>query len=232
MNPMPSRWFAALAWNPLFLWRLCGQRRPCRPRLAGTLALLVCATLLAAAAPARAQAQDGVPAMSKPLAPAAGDTAAAPGAPRTIGWELLMPPGWDPFKEFKEADLKILSDADPRASKMLGRMRELWDKAPINNALIGRAVRLPGFVVPLEETREGLKEFLLVPYFGACIHTPPPPANQVVHVLSKLPLQGVKSMDTVWVTGPLEAIRTDSFMGTSGYRIEASNVAPYAERAR
>ena len=141
-----------------------------------------------------------------------------------------MPPGWDPMKEFNQPGLSILSDADPRAQQMMSRLREIWDRAPVNNAIVGKAVRLPGFIVPLEETREGLKEFLLVPYFGACIHSPPPPANQIVHVLPKSPAKGLRSMDTVWVSGVIEAIRTDSYMGVSGYRIQADTVAPYTDR--
>jgi hypothetical protein len=111
-------------------------------------------------------------------------------------------------------------------------MREAWDNAPTNPALVGQAVRLPGFVVPLEDTKDGLKEFLLVPYFGACIHSPPPPANQIVHVLPRTPVKGFRSMDTVWVSGPLATVRTDSYMGASGYRIEATEVVRYEQPAR
>jgi hypothetical protein len=208
--------------------------------------------------PLGAQPVLGVPTMAKPIAPnalnvpnapnapsasnpptasgsaGAGRTAqsAAPGtaAPRTIGWEVLVPADWDPMKDLKGLNLSILSDADPRATAALAKLREAWDNAPINPAVVGQTVRLPGYLVPLEETKDGLKEFLLVPYFGACIHSPPPPANQIVHVLPKVPAKGLRSMDTVWVTGVLTGTRTDSYMGMSGYRIEATQVTPYAER--
>ena len=208
--------------------------------------------------PLGAQPVPGVPTMAKPIAPnapnvpnapntpsasnpptasgsaGAGRTAqsAAPGtaASRTIGWEALVPADWDPMKDLKGLNLSILSDADPRATAALAKLREAWDNAPINPAVVGQTVRLPGYLVPLEETKDGLKEFLLVPYFGACIHSPPPPANQIVHVLPKVPAKGLRSMDTVWVTGVLTGARTDSYMGMSGYRIEATQVTPYAER--
>lgn len=141
-----------------------------------------------------------------------------------------MPADWDPMKDLKGLNMSILSDADPRASAALSKLREAWDNAPINPAVVGQLVRLPGYLVPLEETKDGVKEFLLVPYFGACIHSPPPPANQIVHVLPKTAAKGLRSMDTVWVTGVLTGTRTDSYMGMSGYRIEATQVAPYAER--
>jgi hypothetical protein len=189
--------------------------------------LLFAACMLPAAA--WAQSPAGVPAMKPPIR---ATPAAAPGAPRTIQWEELVPPDWDPFKDFRDINFQLLDDGDPRANALLKRMREVWDAAPVNERLVGQVVRIPGFVVPLEDTNEGLKEFLLVPYFGACIHSPPPPANQIVHVLPKLPAKGFRSMDTVWVSGRISTPRTDSYMGVSGYRIEADAVTRYEERRR
>ena len=189
--------------------------------------LLAWAGLAQTPLPAVAQ-MSGVPAMAAPLKPG---TASAPGntAARTIGWEQLMPPDWDPFKDLKAESLQVLDDADPRAAALLKRMREAWDTAPVHTAMVGQTVRLPGFVVPLEERPEGLKEFLLVPYFGACIHSPPPPANQIVHVTVDRPVR-FRSMDTVWISGPLAADRVDSFMGVAGYRMKATAVTRYTER--
>lgn len=167
----------------------------------------------------------------KPALPARG-AAAAPTAARTINWEALVPANWDPFKDFKGLDLQALDDGDPRANELLKKMRQAWDNAPTNPAIVGQVVRLPGFVVPLEDSKDGLKEFLLVPYFGACIHSPPPPANQIVHVLPRTPAKGFRSMDTVWITGTVTTQRTDSYMGASSYRIEATSVLPYEEKPR
>lgn len=187
--------------------------------------------LAAGAAPAwaLAQAPSGVPAMKPPIQ---ATPATAPGAPRTIQWDELVPPDWDPFKDFRGLNFQTLDDGDPRAAALLKKMREVWDAAPVNTRLAGQVVRIPGFVVPLEDTNEGLKEFLLVPYFGACIHSPPPPANQIIHVLPKVPAKGFRSMDTVWISGRLSTPRTDSYMGVSGYRIEADSVTRYEERRR
>lgn len=210
-------------------------------------------------APAGAQAPQGVPLLSPPLGstpakpadaksdakPATGATAAAPAAAakpaakpapvfvgpyRVINWDELVPAGWDPMKEFKDFDMNALNDSDVRALRMLKRMREVWDNAPANTALEGQSVRLPGFVVPLEETKDGVKEFLLVPYFGACIHSPPPPSNQIVHVLPQTAAKGLRSMDAVWISGVMRQTRTDSYMGASSYRIEAKLVEPYSEK--
>ena len=209
--------------------------------LISSLLALVALTGALTALPAAvlAQGKDGVPLMKPPLAPPASVAPAKPaaaavpaGSPRTITWDALVPAGWDPFKDFKDLNFQMLDDGDPRATAMLKKMRDVWDNAPVNGALVGQLVRIPGFVVPLEDSKDGLKEFLLVPYFGACVHSPPPPANQIVHVLPKSPAKGLRSMDAVWISGTLTTGRTDSYMGAAGYRIEAISVAPYAEAPR
>ncbi len=209
---------------------------------------LLAATLCVLAPAALAQ-PTGVPLMNpalgaasasaagKPAAKSAAKPAAKPAAPvvngfSTVNWDALVPADWDPFKDFKGTDLAALSDADPRAQQMLKQLREIWDNAPTNPALVGQKVRIPGFVVPLEDSQDGLKEFLLVPYFGACIHSPPPPSNQIIHVLPTSPVKNVKSMDAVWIHGVLTTERTDSYMGAAAYRIEAQEVLPYQDRKR
>ena len=182
--------------------------------------------------PVLAQPAAGVPLMKPALPAKPAPAAAASTAPKTINWEALVPANWDPFKDFKGLNFQTLDDGDPKAAEMLKKMREAWDNAPTNPAIVGQTVRLPGFVVPLEDGKDGLKEFLLVPYFGACIHSPPPPANQIVHVLPKSPAKGFRSMDTVWIVGTLSTLRTDSYMGASSYRIEATSVLPYEEKPR
>jgi uncharacterized protein len=151
---------------------------------------------------------------------------------RTIRWDALVPASWDAMKEFRSLDLQGLSDGDPRANEMMAAMRKAWDNAPVNAALVGQPVRIPGFVVPLETGPDGLKEFLLVPYFGACIHSPPPPSNQVIYVLPKAPPKGFRSMDTVWISGTLLKAQTDSFMGAASWRMEAVSVTPYTDGPR
>lgn len=115
---------------------------------------------------------------------------------------------------------------------MLKKIRELWDHAPVNPAMDGAAVRIPGYMVPLDESKRGVKEFLLVPYFGACIHSPPPPANQIVHVVLDKPIKGFRTMDAVWASGPLKTLRADTAMGMSGYRMLAIGLEPYVPAAR
>lgn len=185
--------------------------------------LLGAAALLA---PAWAAAQTASPA---PKVNAAGYT--------ELRWDDLVPKGWDPMKGLKDKGLAgpqvgALDDADPKTAELMRQLREAWDNAPTEPTLNGAKVRLPGYLVPLEESAAGHTEFLLVPYFGACIHTPPPPANQIVLVVPAKPAAGYRSMDTVWVSGVLKATRSNSMMGASGYRLESALVERYKSTAR
>lgn len=150
----------------------------------------------------------------------------------TTRWEDLVPKEWDPTKRFRDLKLDSLNDSDPRVLQLMRDMRATWDNAPTNARMDGTLVRLPGYVVPLEAVKGDLREFLLVPYFGACIHTPPPPANQIVHVKVGKPLQGLGMMDAVWVSGTLRIQRQDSEMGMSGYTIDRAAIERHATAPR
>lgn len=147
---------------------------------------------------------------------------------KEIRWEDLVPKGWDPTKEFKALDLSKLEDSDPRAMEALQKMKALFDDAPTEPSMAGRKVRLPGFVIPLERKGELTTEFLLVPYFGACIHSPPPPANQIIHAVTAKPAK-LRSMDPVWASGTLSLQRADTPWGKSGYRFTVEKIVPYEE---
>lgn len=153
---------------------------------------------------------------------------------RHTRWVELMPKDWNPYQQLKEMQKGTLTlwDTDPRAAELLARLHDLWDNAPINPAFDGATVRIPGYVVPLAQSKQGLKEFLLVPYFGACIHSPPPPSNQIIRVWPREPVAGLRTMDAVWVGGRLKAVRSDSSMGTSSYGLDASLVEPYTAAKR
>ena len=152
-----------------------------------------------------------------------------------IRWDDLVPKGWDPMKGLRDKGISnpgALMDGDPKTQALMNQMRELWDNAPTEPSLDGTRVKLPGYLVPLEESAAGHTEFLLVPYFGACIHTPPPPANQIVLVVPAKPVAGLRSMDTIWVSGTIKTVRGNSAMGSTGYRLEASLVERYKAAPR
>jgi uncharacterized protein len=152
-----------------------------------------------------------------------GSTPDAPGL--AVQWSDLLPPDWDPLKRFRSLPLATLSDNSPEAQALMRDMRETWNNAPTNARLDGVRVQLSGYVVPLEATAGELTEFLLVPFFGACIHSPPPPSNQIVHVQVAQVLPGLRMMDAVRISGLLQAQRRDTVMGVSGYEMAAAQLA-------
>ena len=193
---------------------------------------LICSALLGllAAQPAIAADKNYKPGEKLPAAKAA----PAP-AYSDIGWEALIPKSWNPMEAFKNIKLDRLQDGDPRATEALDKLREIWDNAPGEASLNGKKVRISGFAVPIEENQGSVSEFLLVPYFGACVHSPPPPANQIIHVIARPPVKALKVMDPVTISGPLQLERSDvdvaMGMGKSGYKMRAELVKPYQPAA-
>ena len=111
--------------------------------------------------------------------------------------------------------------------KALEKLKAAMDNAPIVPTLNGSRIRIAGFMVPLDGIRGQITEFLLVPYFGACIHTPPPPANQIIHVVPQKPYKTDQGMEAVWISGTLETTRAETGMGNAGYRMKAELVTPF-----
>jgi uncharacterized protein len=180
-------------------------------RLTGFLAAL------AIALSSSAQAQRPPPAGSAQPAQAALIT----------NWEELMPKGWDPMADLRRLNPLSVREGSAAEQALMKELRELWDNAPTRPELNGVPARIPGYIVPLDAAGSGrISQFLLVPYFGACIHSPPPPSNQVIHVTLKSPAEW-RSMQAVWVSGRLLLQRQDSAMGVSSYGIRADRVEMY-----
>ena len=115
-------------------------------------------------------------------------------------------------------DWKTMATLDYKTGEMPETLRKLN----------GVEVRIPGFMVPLEDTETRVTEFLLVPYFGACIHTPPPPPNQMAHVLMQRnqPVD-VNLWDPVWIVGTLKIESVDSPYGMVGFQVAGERILPY-----
>lgn len=196
-----------------------------------SVCIAVAAVLLAACgdAPAPLSERDLAPtAVIKPAAEAPAATAATDPAVRDLEWDDLVPQDFRPDDLLADYDVESMSDDDPRAQELMAKLLAMWNEAPVVEALDGQTIRLPGFVVPVEGDGRRVEEFLLVPYYGACIHVPPPPANQTVHVLAQgrnVTIRGL--FDTVWVTGVMRVERKSSQLAEAGYQIEAIEVTPY-----
>lgn len=105
-------------------------------------------------------------------------------------------------------------------------------------SLDGRLVKLPGYVLPLELGKKGVREFLLVPYIGACIHVPPPPPNQIVYVRSAQPFEVRDLYTPVTVTGRMSVKGTRKMLSfvdgqagiNTGYSMEALKIQPLEQK--
>ncbi|MEZ4728597.1 MAG: DUF3299 domain-containing protein [Caldilineaceae bacterium] len=153
---------------------------------------------------------------------------------RQILWDSLIPADFSAAAIMdKYADqLAEIEDGSPEASALYLKMQQEFDNAPVNELLDETLVRIPGFIAPLNYTEELITEFLLVPYFGACIHVPPPPVNQTVLVKAAKG-QGIKaeaSYYPIWVMGKLTVEGTTTALATAGYAIQEAIFEPYTSQ--
>ncbi len=153
-----------------------------------------------------------------------------------IEFKNLIPDDYDPKTAINEYKKKLgidsIEDPNLRAEMMLDVNYQVGiNYVPMNNALDGKRIKIPGFIAPLEHNNGLISEFLLVPYAGACMHTPAPPANQTVMIRSEKG-KGIASKDVfrpVWVTGRLEVVNEKTEIGNAGYRINNAVVELYKD---
>ena len=130
--------------------------------------------------------------------------AAAPPPPdnvRELKWPELSPPGWKPQAVLERLGVGQLEDNDARAAAILAEVRQEWQRAPAIQVVPEGMVRLTGFAVMLDDGTAPVRRVLLVPYYGACIHSPPPPANQVVLVTLDRELPRNMYQFPIWISG-------------------------------
>lgn len=154
----------------------------------------------------------GLAGLSFPRALSAAET-------RELMWEDLIPPGVPYAEIIGEGDLNEETDS----------WRPIFDEnaTKLNAALHGAYVRLPGFIIPIEQSSDGVTEFVLVPYVGACIHTPPPPPNQLVLVRAIDPWPGDNLWDPVWVEGRMSTQLMTTEVAETGYALTAEKIEVY-----
>lgn len=178
------------------------------------------------------------------------DTRSSPENDVTVlAWEDLMPEGEDErleqlyaefYKEFEarlmnqQSSLSSTLSADDEMNLSLiaeGSDMDTMEQIGTFNVvedLDGEKVRLPGYIVPLDfDANAEHKEFLLVPYFGACLHSPPPPPNQIIFVRANPPAKIPDIYDPVWLEGTMTTGRFDSELGNSAYELSLSHLEAY-----
>ena len=139
--------------------------------------------------------------------------------PREITWDDLLPVGVPYSEIIGEGELDEVNDTwnpiyDENATKL-------------NESLDGSYIKMPGFIIPFDIGVKGVTEFMLVPYTGACIHMPPPPANQLVMVNAKTPWPSDDLWNPVWVIGMMRMQLQTTDLGLTGYAIVADQMEVY-----
>ena len=160
---------------------------------------------------------------------------------RTVEWVDLIPP------EVLEillnppsyiAEIEDGSAEDQIASQIKNTLAEEEEDAyqralastDVNPALNGQKIRIPGFVVPLEfDDEQVISQFFLVPYFGACLHMPPPPPNQIILVDAPEGVQMSALYEPFWLEGEVSTVVTENDMAKSAYAMQLHKLSPYSE---
>ena len=161
----------------------------------------------------------------------------------TIMWEDLMPEGseeallaeYEAFYAMLEqryaANTTTLADADPYAMIEEGSefdyMPQLGSFDTVAE-LDGQHTLSPGYVVPFDfSTDRKQSEFLFVPYMGACIHTPPPPPNQIIFVRADPAVRIKDIWVPYWLEGTLSTEKTENDLGNTAYSMSMMELEPY-----
>ncbi|PSW15169.1 DUF3299 domain-containing protein [Photobacterium sanctipauli] len=135
----------------------------------------------------------------------------------TLDWIDLVPE--KERQQFNQNQMPLLNhDGEAAQQTLVGTVRE---------ELNGSKVKIPGFVIPLEGDDKAITEFLLVPYFGACIHVPPPPPNQIIYVKfpDGAPIQQL--WDVVYIVGTLKTQAVSHDLAEVGYLLEGTKLEEY-----
>jgi hypothetical protein len=158
--------------------------------------------------------------------------------PQTIEWDQLMPPGYvesileqNKTENSQTQDFFEWDDDTDQTQAAYDELKAKLSSAPIVPELNNQYIRLAGFIVPLnfDFDTETYSEFLLVPYFGACIHVPPPPSNQVVYVTANKPLKETTLDYAVWASGILTTKSASSEYAFAGYTMNDVEIEEYKE---
>ncbi|MBM4217133.1 MAG: DUF3299 domain-containing protein [Gammaproteobacteria bacterium] len=162
------------------------------------------------------------PAVGTAVPEQAKKSATPAGVAREIDWDELLPP---------DARSRFAAGPPPAVHDYLGEgslaAQQVMDFS-VNKALDGTNIKIPGFIVPLDIGKDGLvSEFFLVPYFGACIHVPPPPPNQIVYVRMSKGVALDSIYEAYWITGRMKTTNKTTRLGASAYQLNGLKVEVY-----
>jgi hypothetical protein len=160
-----------------------------------------------------------------------------------INWVDLLPEKDLKALENPPAYINEIEDGTPEdnlSNKMLSALEQstapddAYQRALVSTDIVesmdGKAIRLPGFIVPIEmNDKQEVTEFFLVPYFGACIHLPPPPPNQIIYVTSQQGILVEDIYNPYWLEGTIKTTFTENEVAQSAYSMTADQFELYSE---
>lgn len=146
-----------------------------------------------------------------------------------IGWEDLMPEGEEErLAQMYQAQMSMLYSAGGIAEGSAADVSVQIGTFNTVQELDGKTIRIPGYTVPFDFGVDAeIKEFLLVPYFGACIHAPPPPPNQTIFVISDTPIKVRDLAQAVWIEGTIHTQTQESELADAAYTIRMTAIEEY-----
>ena len=162
-------------------------------------------------------------------AEAISDSDGMSGEYKEVGWEELMPEGEEErLAEMYLQQQRMLYGGGPiMEGSAADTMVQIgtFNTVPLLNE---ESVRIPGYTVPFEYGRNAeVTEFLLVPYFGACIHAPPPPPNQTIFVLAEEPIKLRDLPQAVWIEGTMYTQTQNTDLADAAYTMKVDNIERY-----
>ena len=144
--------------------------------------------------------------------------------PRTIVWADLLPEG----EIERLQQLWAQGEAELEAGILPDDQAIQFGTFNVVEELDGLLVRVPGYILPFQYEETGkISEFLLVPYFGACIHTPPPPPNQIVYVTAQEAADFGQVWTPIWAIGVLRTQKHLNGLGDAAYTLEFQSWEKY-----
>lgn len=135
-----------------------------------------------------------------------------------LDWEDLLPKGQTVIPRALQSLIEHDGPDLSRQQPVSTGVRTDWN---------GRIVRLHGFIVPIDMVGTAVSAFILVPFVGACIHVPPPPANQLVFVTTPEPYESKGLYAPVSVTGMFGVSALTTHLAQIGYALSAENIEPF-----
>lgn len=142
--------------------------------------------------------------------------------PRELDWDELIPA--DARSRFQAGPPPVIHDYLGEGGLAAQQVMDF----SVNRKLDGQTVKIPGFIVPLDIGKDGLvSEFFLVPYFGACIHVPPPPPNQIVYVRMNKGVALDSIYEAYWITGKMKISNKTTRLGAAAYQLDGTRVEIY-----